>query len=95
MQNTINIQLPDDVFVRLENTITSCVERALIEHVAKVQAKPVRLTRVEAARELRVTLPTLRQYELTGRLKPERIGRRVLYNRSDIETLLSSSRVRI
>lgn len=95
MQNTIQIQLPEDVFTRLESTITSTVERALRDHVAKVQAQPNRLTRVEAAKALRVTLPTLRTYELLGRLKPKRAGRRVLYDEKEIEAFLSSGRCTI
>lgn len=92
MDNTIKLSLPDDVFNRIEQTITITLERCLRQHVANVQAQPMRLTRNEAAKELHVTLPTLRSYEVQGKLKPKRAGRRVLYDQKDIEAFLSSGR---
>jgi len=48
------------------------------------------LTRVEAARLLHVTLPTLRLHTRTGKLKGYRLGARVLYKRSEILAGLGS-----
>ncbi len=92
MNNTIQIQLPEEVYRRIEALITTTIEKALISHVSRVQAQPNRLTRAEAARALHVTYPTLRQYEVTGRLKPQRAGRRVLYDMKDIEVFLNSNK---
>ena len=47
-------------------------------------------TRQEAARTLRITLPTLRQYEIQGRLIPKRAGKRVLYSKQSIEHFIST-----
>ena len=46
---------------------------------------PLYLTRDEAAKMLRITLPTLNDWTKLGRIPVQRIGRRVLYALSDIE----------
>lgn len=42
------------------------------------------LTRTETAKELHVTLPTLRRYTREGKVKGYRIGNRVLYKRNEV-----------
>lgn len=49
---------------------------------------PLYLTRDEAAKMLRITLPTLNDWTKLGRIPVQRIGRRVLYALSDIENTL-------
>ena len=49
---------------------------------------PLYLTRDEAAKMLRITLPTLNDWTKLGRIPVQRIGRRVLYALSDIENAL-------
>lgn len=49
---------------------------------------PLYLTRDEAAKMLRITLPTLNDWTKLGRIPVQRIGRRVLYALSDIENVL-------
>ena len=46
-------------------------------------------TRKETAEKLRVTLATLHQYTLLGKIVANRIGNRVLYKDSDIQAALS------
>lgn len=46
-------------------------------------------TRKETAKILRVTLATLHQYTLLGKIVANRIGNRVLYKDSDIQAALS------
>ena len=45
---------------------------------------PLYLTRDEAAKMLRITLPTLNDWTKLGRIPVQRIGRRVFYALSDI-----------
>ena len=49
---------------------------------------PLYLTRDEAAKMLRITLPTLNDWTKLGRIPVQRIGRRVLFALSDIENTL-------
>ncbi len=51
------------------------------------------LTREETAKELHVSKLTLRNYEKRGILKPQRIGRRVLYSRNEISAALAAGRL--
>ena len=94
MENFINlkIDLPQDILTKLENLIMETIKKTLQQHVANIQAEPKRFTRKEAADALRITLPTLRVYELQGRPIPKRAGRRVLYTKSAIEAFIASLR---
>lgn len=94
MENSINlkIDLPQDVLNKLENLIIETVTRTIQQHVADIKAEPKMFTRKEAANALRITLPTLRVYELQGRLLPKRAGKRVLYSKQDIEAFIDSLR---
>jgi hypothetical protein len=94
MENSISlrIDLPPDIIKKLENVIIETVTKTLQEHVASIKAEPKMYTRKEAASALRVTLPTLRVYELQGKLIPKRAGKRVLYTKKDIEAFIASLR---
>lgn len=92
MENFINlkIDLPDDLIQKLEKVIVDTVTRTLQQRVADIKAEPKMYTRKEAANALRITLPTLRLYEIQGRLIPKRAGKRVLYTKNDIELFIAS-----
>lgn len=94
MENSINlkIDLPPDIIKKLENVIIETVTKTLQEHVANIKAEPKMYTRKEAASALRVTLPTLRAYEVQGKLIPKRAGKRVLYTKENIEAFIASLR---
>lgn len=94
MDNSINIKidLPPEVISRLENEITETITRTIEQQVANIKAEPKMFTRREAASALRITLPTLRVYELQGRLIPKRAGKRVLYSKEAIENFIASLR---
>jgi DNA-binding transcriptional MerR regulator len=52
------------------------------------------LTRCEVARLLRVTNRTIRNYELTGQLRPFRLNQRVIrYKAADVERLIEPATV--
>lgn len=80
------------MIARLENVITETITRTIEQHVANIKAEPKMFTRKEAASALRITLPTLRVYELQGRLIPKRAGKRVLYSKEAIENFIASLR---
>ena len=77
MENSINlkIDLPQEVISRLEQVIVETVTRTIQRHVSDIKSEPKMFTRKEAAKTLRITLPTLRVYEIQGRLMPKRAGR--------------------
>lgn len=83
------IELPKEVLDRIESVIAETIRRELANHVREIQAKPLLLTRKEAAKKLRVSLPTLRAYENKGFLNGQRIGRRVLFSEDEIERFLA------
>ena len=87
-QNKIFIDLPDSVFIRIEETIQRCVAEALQKHVDAIKAEPDLLTREQTAKRLRISLPTLREKEKAGLLIPQRCGRKLLYDRRAIEEFL-------
>jgi hypothetical protein len=89
---TLKIELPPEVIHKLELVITETITRTLHQHVASIKSEPMMVTRKEAAKILRVTLPTLRVYELQGRLVPKRSGKRVLYTRMEIDRYIDSLR---
>jgi hypothetical protein len=94
MENTINlkIDLPQDIIAKLESVIIETVSKTLQQHVENIKAEPKMYTRKEAASALRITLPTLRVYEVQGKLIPKRAGKRVLYTKEDIEAFIKSLR---
>lgn len=53
------------------------------------------LTREQAAKQLHVTLPTLRSWTKSGRIKSYKIQRRVLYKPEDIDSALCQQSVYI
>jgi hypothetical protein len=94
MSNSVNlkIDLPQEVLAKLERVIVETVTNTIKAHVESIRSVPKMFTRKEAAAALRITLPTLRQYEIHGRLIPKRAGKRVLYSKKDIEGFVASLR---
>ena len=92
MENLINIriELPQEVINKLESVIVETVTKTIKAHVANIREEPKMYTRKEAAQALRITLPTLRQYEIQGRLIPKRAGKRVLYPKHVIEHFIAT-----
>jgi hypothetical protein len=78
---------PDELRQLIFEAVAQVIDRSLplpIDSSNKAVTQDDLLSREETAKLLRVSLPTLRNFELRGELKPRRIGRRVLYSRSDI-----------
>lgn len=92
MENLIHIriELPQEVINKLEFVIVETVTRTIKAHVDNIREEPKMYTRKEAAQALRITLPTLRQYEIQGRLIPKRSGKRVLYPKHVIERFIAA-----
>ncbi|MCK4665012.1 MAG: helix-turn-helix domain-containing protein [Bacteroidales bacterium] len=84
MEKTILISLSLEEFKELvkESVMEIYIEQEK-ERAKKCQDDKM-LTRKEVANFLRISLPTLHQYQKDGRLKYYRIGRRVLFKKSEI-----------
>jgi len=76
------------------DTRLSIIENLLLDlkHAPKefppIAAKDNLKTRKETAAILNITLATLHQYTLSGKIVANRIGNRVLYKESDIQNAL-------
>jgi excisionase family DNA binding protein len=68
------------------------ISQAFSEQLEKISppqpAEPGYLSRKEVCKELKITYPTLSYYTKTGIIKGFRLGRRILYRKSDIDDSL-------
>lgn len=87
----IAVSLPPEVYTEIKNCITSTLVDVLNQHTQSILIRPRLLTRKEAAEKLRVSLPTLQSYQLKGLLKPQRMGRKVLFDESEVDSILKKS----
>jgi len=78
IENLINvrIELPQEAINKIESVIIETVTKTIKQQVDNIKAESKMYIRKEAAQVLRITLPTLRQYEIQGRLIPKRSGKR-------------------
>ncbi|MBC8052166.1 MAG: helix-turn-helix domain-containing protein [Sphingobacteriaceae bacterium] len=86
--------LPSDEFKEL---LSECVKGAVKSEIDRILESPKRpdklyLTRLETAKELNVTLPTLNAWEKAGILVPVRIGTRVRYKQESINESLKANK---
>jgi excisionase family DNA binding protein len=83
--NTQDLQftLPID---KLAEAFFEFIKPHLVREVVEIKQDDDYLTRKEAATQLNITLPTLGQYTKKGLLTSYKIGARVLYKKSEIES---------
>jgi hypothetical protein len=90
MEQIVLFSIP---MTELQSLIAISVTESLEAHLPSLQpaAPPVEayLSREETCDLLQISVMTLRQLELRGVLLGRRIGRRVLYLRSDVERALA------
>lgn len=77
----------DDLRTIVENAVTTALGAFTPPTPPTPQAttSPDLLTRGEVLKMLRITAPTLRGMTRKGRLRPVRIGKKLLFRRTDIE----------
>jgi len=86
--NTIQIQnLSKEEFKEL---IQETVKEEIKNHQPKSPSKDDYLSRKETAQMLGISLPTLHQWTMEGRIKAYRIGKLVRYKRNDVHSALNS-----
>lgn len=79
----LQLTLPID---KLTEAILEFIKPHLVKEVSQVKQNDDYLTRKEAATQLNITLPTLGHYTKRGLLTSYKIGARVLYKKSEIES---------
>ena len=77
----------------LRSLIAEVVSQQLIKFNPQAQPKTEYLTRIEVARALRISLPTLNELTKTGKIPAYRIGGRVLYKSNEVRESLSKIKV--
>lgn len=81
----LNINLPDELYIKLKSFIETTIKDCLQSHVAAIKAEPQKFTRQETAKKLRVCPETLDRYVQKGYIpKPQRIGRKILFTEDQI-----------
>lgn len=78
-----DITVTDLIEERLRKIVREEVTRALVNRPAR---KPY--TRAETAAKMRVTTSTLHNWSVSGKLVPIKMGRRVLYDADEVDSLL-------
>jgi excisionase family DNA binding protein len=81
----IEIEIPESVYARLSDHIVTAVNKALDDRINDIKQKSEKLTRAEAAKALRISLTTLDKHIRSGYINSERVGKRILINKRDIE----------
>lgn len=87
----VEVTLPEEFLLQLEDRIRKSVAEALKENVHAIKAEQTKLTRKEAAARLHISLPTLDNHINKGRIKTQQIGRRILIPEIEIESFLKQS----
>lgn len=89
MTQTITIQFtPEELRGLIADTIERTV-RPMIEQAVQPPHAPKLLTRQQTARFLSVSLPTLHEWTMAGKITASRIGTRVRYYQTDVEAALT------
>ena len=89
-KNTIT-QFQNASLEDIADQTSNIIDAAFEKHLEKFQPKPevTFLTRKEVAKILKISLPTLNEWNKLGILKPYRIGRLVRYKSAELEEALT------
>jgi excisionase family DNA binding protein len=88
MQTVISTTFTPDELTGLIMAAVERTVRPMIEAAVQPLHSPKLLTRQETARFLGVSLPTLHEWTITGKVTANRIGTRVRYFQTDVEAAL-------
>lgn len=88
----LEIDLPPALYEKLGAFILQKIDEGFTERAKALQRERVKLTRIEAAKRLRVSLPTLDKLKNDGVLKFQTAGKRILFCEDVIEEYLNRGR---
>jgi excisionase family DNA binding protein len=87
----VELVLPAEFLTELQGLIMATVAEAVKQNVNAIRIEQTKLTRKEACTKLKISLPTLSNHIHSGKIKAQRIGRRILIPESEIESFLKQS----
>jgi excisionase family DNA binding protein len=87
----VELVLPAEFLIELQGLIMATVAEAVKQNVNAIRIEQTKLTRKEACGKLKISLPTLSNHINSGKIKAQRIGRRILIPESEIESFLKQS----
>lgn len=85
----LEIDLPPSLYEKLGAFILAKIDEGFTERARSIQKERVKLTRTEAAKRLRISLPTLDKLRADGMLKSQQVGKRILFCEAEIENYLN------
>ncbi|WP_273215022.1 helix-turn-helix domain-containing protein [Runella zeae] len=88
MQQIITTTYTPDEFDEKIAAVVERVVRPILEAAVQPPHSPKLLTRNETARFLGISLPTLHDWTVNGKITANRIGTRVRYYQTDVEAAL-------
>ena len=88
-QSFITFQMSPDEFRGMIDEAIERTVRPMIEQAVQPPHTPKLLTRQQTARFLSVSLPTLHEWTMAGKITASRIGTRVRYYQTDVEAALT------
>jgi excisionase family DNA binding protein len=91
-QTVISITFTPDELSELIRAAVEQTVRPMIEAAVQPPHSPKLLTRQQTARFLGVSLPTLHEWTMNGKITANRIGTRVRYYQTDVEAALRQIR---
>ena len=88
----LEISIPESVYQQLGAFIIETVEKAFTDKARAISKERIKLTRAEACKRLRISLPTLDRHLKDGIIKYQRLGKRILIPEDEIERFLNRDR---
>jgi excisionase family DNA binding protein len=87
----VELVLPAEFLKELQAMILVTVAEAVKANVDSIRSENTKLTRQEACAKLKISLPTLSNHINSGKIKAQKIGRRILIPETELESFLKQS----
>lgn len=88
----LEIAIPESVYQAFEARCIAIADKVFADKVRAIQKEKVKLTRKEAAKRLRISLPTLDKHINSGVIKSQQLGSRILIPETEVENYLNRGR---
>lgn len=86
------ITIPESVYQAFEQRCIAIADKVFTDKLREIQKERVKLTRAEAAKILKISLPTLDKHLQDGVIRSQRVGKRVLIPDDQLEQFLNRGR---
>lgn len=85
----VEIDLTPSAYEKLGAFILAKINEGFTEKMRVIQNERIKHTRKEAAKRLRISLPTLDKHIAEGLIKSQRLGKRILIPEIELENFLN------